>query len=491
MRITQKHLFRQQAESLTAAYARLFDIQAGLTTGRRLNKPSDDPASIRPALDVRAGRRRLEQVKKNADLATSELGTAEGILRNANDIVSRAREIAVAGASGTLNQGDRDAMAIEVDGLLRQMLSLANTRGLSGHLFAGGRTHTLPFEEIETADGPVVVYRGDQSTSAVELGDSLEVELNVPGSRIFGVGQRGATRYGGVTGAAAGSGTDSSRGTDRLTVTHVRTVLGDGLLGGDGDSASGLRPGASSAANDTLLGAAGTWSLTLVDTSGTGAAGTVSLGGGTAVSFTSADTDLAVTAPDGTVVHLDLSAVTAGFNGTVGATGDGTLSLDGGLTTSAIDFTAQDQLVVDSETGGSIFVDARGIVTAGVDVLRFEGSYDVFAALIELRDGLKNVDGDDLDTQLARIRETLEEFDDGQDRLLANLSSLGARLRLAETTRTRSDELDLLLASNQASLEDIDFAEASIELSQAQLVLEAGVAISSRLGSLPSLTQLL
>jgi flagellin-like hook-associated protein FlgL len=183
--------------------------------------------------------------------------------------------------------------------------------------------------------------------------------------------------------------------------------------------------------------------------------------------------------------------VTAGFNGTVGATGDGTLSLDGGLTTSAIDFTAQDQLVVDSETGGSIFVDARGIVTAGVDVLRFEGSYDVFAALIELRDGLKNVDGDDLDTQLARIRETLEEFDDGQDRLLANLSSLGARLRLAETTRTRSDELDLLLASNQASLEDIDFAEASIELSQAQLVLEAGVAISSRLGSLPSLTQLL
>lgn len=491
MRITQKHLFRQQAESLTSAYGRLFEVQAQLSTGRRLLKPSDDPAAIRPALDVRAGRRRLEQVRKNADLATNEIGTAEGILRNATDIVTRAREIAVAGASGTLNQGDRDAMAIEVDGLLKQLLSLANSRGLSGHLFAGGLTGSVPFEEVMTADGPTVVYRGDDSTSSVELGDSLEVELNVPGSRVFGVATRGTTQYGNVTGAAAGRGNDSARGTDRLTVAHVQTTLGDGLLAGGGDSASGLRLGASSAASDTLLGAAGTWSLALVDTSGTGASGTVSLGGGPAVAWTAGDTDLAVTAADGTVVHLDLSAVTAGFNGTVGAVGDGTLSLDGGLTTTAIDFTATDQLLVDSETGGSIFVDARAIHTAGADVLRFQGSYDLFASLIELRDSLKNLDGDDDDTQLTRIRETLSEFDSGQDVLLASLSSFGARLRLAETTRSRADELDLLLASNQSSLEDVDFAAASVELSQAQLVLEAGVSIASRLAQLPSLTQLL
>ncbi|MSR46802.1 MAG: flagellar hook-associated protein 3 [Planctomycetes bacterium] len=491
MRITQSMLFRQQAESLTAAYGRLFDVQQQLSSGRRLLKPSDDPASIRPALDVRTGRRRLEQVKKNADLASSELGTAEGILRNALDIVSRGREIAVAGASGTLNQGDREAMAIEVDGLLKQLISLSNTRGLSGYLFAGGLKSSAPYAEIATADGPMVVYRGDQSTASVDLGDSLEVELNVPGSQIFGIGARGTTQYSGTTGATAGAGNDSARGTDRLTVTHSSTTLGDGLGAGGGDSVSGLGLGASSAEQDTLLGVAGNWSLTLVDTSGTGAAGTVSLNGGPPVSFTAADRDLAVAAADGTVVHLDLGAVAAGFNGTVGAVGDGTLSLDGGLTTMPIDFTASNQLVVDSETHGSIFVDARGIQTAGVDVLRFRGSYDLFSALIELRDSLKNVDGNADDVQLQRIRETLSSFDDGQNVLLANLSSLGARLRLAGTTRSRADELDLLLASNQASLEDVDFAEASIELSQAQLVLQAGVSVSSRLAQLPSLTQLL
>ncbi|MBL8840737.1 MAG: flagellar hook-associated protein FlgL [Planctomycetes bacterium] len=491
MRITQSLLYRHQADALTSAYLRLFDVQAQLSSGRRLLKPSDDPSSIRPALDVRAGRRRLEQVRKNAELASSELGTAEGILRNASDIVARAQEIAVSGANGSLNQGDRNGLAIEVDGLLKQLLSLANSRGLSGHLFGGGLRTSAPFEEVQTADGSVVMYRGDQATSAVDLGDSLELELNIPGSSIFGIGTRGTTVYSGSTGAAAGSGNDSARGTDRLTVAHGATTLGDGALAGGGDSASGVVPGASSAAGDTLLGPAGVWSLTVVDTSGTGAAGTVSLNGGPPVSWTAADRDLAVTAADGTLVHLDMGNVTAGFNGAVAAEATGTLSLDGGLTSSAIDFTADNQLVVDSETGASLFVDSRGIQRAGAEVLRFEGAYDLFSALVELRDSLNNVDGDVLDTQLDRIRGTIAEFSRGEDTLLAALSSFGARMRLADTTRSRADELDLLLAQNQSSLEDVDFAAASIELTQSQLVLQAGVAISGRIANLPSLTQIL
>jgi len=490
MRITQSMMFRQQTDGLSAAYARLFDVQAQLSSGRRLLKPSDDPSAIRPALDARSGRRRLEQTRKDADLASSELGSAEGVVRNATDLVVRAQEIAVAGATGTLSQSDRESLAVEVDGLLRQLVSMANSRGASGHLFAGGAKGTVPFEEIQTADGPVVVYRGDDATAVVGLGDSLEVELNVPGSRLFGGGTRGATLYSGATGAAAGSGNDSARGSDHLTVAHGQTTLGDGLLAG-GDSLSGVRLGASSAAGDTLLGPAGAWSLALVDVSGTGSSGTVSLGGGPPVAWTSADTDLAVTAPDGTVVHLDLTSVTAGFNGSVGASATGTLSLDGGRTTATIDFNAANQLIVDSETGGSLFVDARAIRRAGVDGLRFPGSYDLFAAMIELRDSLRNVDGDAPDAQNDRIRATLSAFEDGEDRLLATLSSLGARMRLADTTRARADELDLLLAEKQSSLEDVDFAAATVELSQAQLVLQAGVALTSRIAQLPTLSQLL
>ncbi len=494
MRVTQSMLFRNQADSLSAVYGRLFKVQAQLTSGQRLQRPSDDPSAIRPALETRAGRRLLEQVRKNADLATSELGTAEGVLRNASDLVARAQEIAVAGANGVLNQSDRDSFANEVDALLKQLLSIGNSRGTAGSLFGGGVTGTPPFEEVTTADGSVVVYHGDESTSAVSLGDSLELDLRIPGSRVFGVGQRQSTSYSGVTGVAAGSGNDSVRGTDRLTLAHTRTVLGDGALGGTagtGDSASGLRIGASSASGDSLLGSAGTWSLDLIDSSGSGASGTVALNGGPPVSWTSADRDLAVTAADGTLVHLDLSSVTAGFNGSLDAVGEGTFSLDGGTTTTAIDFTAQNQIVVDSQTSGALFVDARNVQRAGVEVLRPHGAYDLFASLIELRDSLRNVDGETTSVQLDRIRGTLSELQRGETTLLASLSSLGTRLRLAETTRTRTDELDLLLAQRQSSLEDVDFAAATVELTQAQLVLQAGVAVSARIGQLPSLAQLL
>ena len=491
MRVTQSLLLRNQSASISAAYGRLFEVQAQLSSGRRLLAPSDDPAAVRPALDARTGRSRLAQTRRSADLAAGELGSSDGALRNMSELIARAREIAVEGANGTLAQSDRDGIAIEVDGLLAQLVQLANTRSASGHLFAGGRKGAAPFETVSTAQGTVVLYRGDGGATTLALSDSLSIDLDLPGAQVFGIGARGATQYSGVTGAAPGGGNDSARGTARLAVAHTRTVLGDGALGGTGDSVSGLRAGASSAAGDTVLGSAGAWTLTLVDTSGTGSAGTVSLNGGPAVAWTSADLDLAVTAPGGEVVHLDLSGVAAGFAGVVGAAGEGTLSLDGGLTATAIDFTSANQIVTDSRTGGSVFVDGRGIVRAGGEVLRFPGTYDLFAALVELRESLRNADGEAQDVQLARVRETIGELARGQDLLLGALATVGARSRLVETTRARADELDLLLAARQSSLEDADFAAGTLELSQAQLALQAGIALSARIAELPSLVTLL
>src|SRR5258705_9332935 len=110
MRITQTLLLQSHVRQISSAYARLFTVQEQLSSGLRLQRPSDDPASIRPALDVRSGLRRLDQVRSNADLASTDLGTADGLLQNASDIVTRAREIAIAGANGTTNQSDRDGM---------------------------------------------------------------------------------------------------------------------------------------------------------------------------------------------------------------------------------------------------------------------------------------------------------------------------------------------------------------------------------------------
>ena len=491
MRITQSLMLQSHVRQISSAYSQLFTVQDQLSSGRRLQRPSDDPSAIQSALDVRSGLRRLAAVGFNADQASSEFATAAGLLQSVTDILSRAKEIGVAGANGTANADDRASMAIEVDGLIQQLVSVANSRGTSGYLFGGSLQDAPPFAQVATNGGDVVLYRGDQHTTSVDLGDSLQVPLNVPGSQIFGGGGRGATTYTGKTGAAAGTGNDHLVSTDRLTVAHVQTVLGDGQLGGTGDSVSGLRIGASSAAGDTLLGPGGAHSITLVDTSGTGASGTVSLDGGPAVDWTSADGDLAVTAGDGTVVHLDLSGVTVNFNGTVGATGSGTFSLDGGTTTSAIDFTQPNQVVKDAVTGSSLFVDARNVKQAGGEQVRQSSTLDLFNALIELREALKNGDALPADQQTKRIGDAMAALDTGRDQVLGALAQFGARQRLADTTKARTEELTTQLTSDQSRLEDTDVAGASIKYSELQLALQAGIQVSAKVAVLPSLVTLL
>jgi len=229
----------------------------------------------------------------------------------------------------------------------------------------------------------------------------------------------------------------------------------------------------------------------LVDVSGTGASGTVSLDGGPAVDWTSADGDFVVTSVDGTVVHLDFTGVTAGFNGAVGAAGSGTFSLDGGLTTTAIDFAKPNQIVADSESGSTLFVDARNVRRAGSELVRQTSTLDLFNALIELRDALRNGDALASDAQGQRIGDAVAALGVGGDQVLTALARFGARQRLADTTMARAADLTLQLTADRSNLEDVDFASASIYFSQVQLALTAGLQVSARVADLPSLVNLL
>ncbi len=485
MRIPQSTIFQSSLSHLARNFGDVFDIQQKITTGKKLFLPSQGPASIRPLLELRSARQHLDQVSDNLGLLESDLGTAEGVLQNISDLVTRARELAVGSANGTASAQDRAAAADEIDGLLSQLVSLVNTKSSSGYLFGGSVRSTAPFVMTTTSQGNSVEYQGDDRVVQVDLGNSVQLGANIPGSSIFGIGDREPTIYSGETGAIAGTGRDSLRGSDQLLVRHSQTLIGDGKGTGGADTVTGVAPG-DSMASDTLLGINAA-SITVVDNSGTGAFGTVSIDGGTPVAWTSADTDLAFTTGAGDSVHLDFSNVTAGTNATLGVTGEGTLSLDGGLTTVEIDFLEQNQLVTDSKTGESIFVDSRGIQREGTSHIRAPGTFDLFHSLSELSVQLRDVDHLPEEERDDRIREMIVELERNQDQVLASLSELGSRLRLTDMTRSRTEELDFLLVQNQSDLEDVDLSEAIVELTSSEAVLQATLAISTRLIQLPSL----
>jgi flagellar hook-associated protein 3 len=487
MRVTQAEVFQTQLTQLRRAFQRVFAADETLVTGLRINRPSDDPAAMLPLMGLKQTRAHLGQVQKNLNRVTADLNTVDLTLQDMSGLLTQAMTVATEGASGTPNQADRDGFAIEVQGILDQLLALANSRGISGFLFGGTQATTLPFERTGNGAAETVLYRGDEHVISVDLGESLRLRSNFPGSQLFVSEGRQPSVYSGTTGAAAGSGSDSATGSVSMQVTHTRTILGGGGFAGDGDPLSQLQLGASSAGGDSVLGPPGSYSINLVDTSGTGTTGTVSINGGPAIPWTSADTDLLVTTASGEGVHLDLSNIVAGFNGNVSVEAQGEVSLDGGLTTSAIDFTAANQLVQSSTTGGSVFVNSTGIVRTGSESLRFPGTYDAFASLIELRNQLQNVEGLAPEEQRERVRAMLEELEVAQERILTVLADVGARQRLAQAADARAAELDLVFASNQAELEEVDFAAASAELFQAETVLQATLMVNTRSLQRPSL----
>jgi flagellin-like hook-associated protein FlgL len=92
---------------------------------------------------------------------------------------------------------------------------------------------------------------------------------------------------------------------------------------------------------------------------------------------------------------------------------------------------------------------------------------------------------------VARIGDAVEAVTRGGDQVLSAMSRFGARQRLADTTKARTDDLSRLLVARQSGLEDVDVADASTRFSEAQLALQAGLSVTARVAPLPTLVNLL
>src|SRR5690606_1827628 len=111
----------------------------------------------------------------------------------------------------------------------------------------------------------------------------------------------------------------------------------------------------------------------------------LSIGGGDPVSFDGSETDLAVTAPDGSVIHVDVTGLLPGFSGDVNVVADGTISVNGGPP-QALSF--QEDFVATSADGRVVHLDTTNVKRTGGNLAVFPGTESVFDVLIGLRDDI-------------------------------------------------------------------------------------------------------
>ena len=430
-RITQSQISKSASQHLASQTAELFKKQQEVSTGLRIQRPSDDPAGMRRSLIQKDRLDRLDSHISSIQFAQSRLSQAAVQLQDANTLLVRARGIALQ-APQTTEDSEVSALVSELNGILNQLTSVANSRDENGYLFSGTASHTLPFPG-SAVNGGESVYAGSPADTLLLITGDVTREALLPGDLVFQPIAREATVLIGSTGARPGTGTDTATGTGDLQILHEFTTYWGG---------SGVTAGNDSGSGDTIIGQVGTHQLRVIDTSGNGTAGTFSLNGGRAVNFTNADTNILVEGPKGERIYLDASAISAGFSGNVDITSTGTLSIDGGATTSPISFTAN-QVVTDSRNGAIVNLDTSAIHRTGTDQLEFPGTTDVFNAVRSLRDDLLNTRNLSPGDRATALNRRLGDLERVHTHVLDIIGVQSVSLEQIDRLQTRTEDLQL------------------------------------------------
>jgi flagellar hook-associated protein 3 FlgL len=183
MNITTNEISNTVMAGVQTTIARLATYQEELSTGLRVNTPSDDPAAARQGMNIQTQIDANAGYLTNANQASAFMTDTDSAYTQMNTLMTQVEQAAVQGANGTEDASSRQALGQSVDAMLSQMVSLANTQSNGRYVFAGSATNTTPF--VESADGKSVAYQGNLDTFSLQIGTDSSIPLNTNGTAVF------------------------------------------------------------------------------------------------------------------------------------------------------------------------------------------------------------------------------------------------------------------------------------------------------------------
>lgn len=205
MRISTSMMYDMGVGALTAQQGELLRTQQQMASQRRLLSAADDPAAASTALRVSQSLARNQQIEANQQAAANRLAIGESALSSVGDVLQSVQERLLQAQNGTLSGTERAMLAADVDNMLGQLLTLANSKdGTGAHLFAGFAETTTPF--VAGAGG--VAYQGDDGARTLEVASGRNLAVSAAGSDVF---MRVKTGNGVFATAANGANTGAGR----------------------------------------------------------------------------------------------------------------------------------------------------------------------------------------------------------------------------------------------------------------------------------------
>jgi flagellar hook-associated protein 3 FlgL len=179
MRITHSMIGAHLINAVQLNLEGLVRSQERMSTGKKVNRPSDDPSVTAQIMAVMSDLDCTRQFLRNVDDGLSWLNQADAAMGNANELLQQARRIAVQGASGTLTKKDMELLAQQVDSIIDGMVDVGNTSLGGKYIFAGSAINTRPFTR-DPATGAVIYHGNNKKVErAVFYGSVVQVNINI------------------------------------------------------------------------------------------------------------------------------------------------------------------------------------------------------------------------------------------------------------------------------------------------------------------------
>jgi flagellar hook-associated protein 3 FlgL len=479
----------QQANSLQNIFRiteNLFKAQQEIASGKRITRPSDDPAGIRDALLLRTSISRTNQFIRNIDSNRIYLQAGDSALESVDISLIRTKELAVSELGGLATAETRGFAANELDQIISQVFESANTKVKNQFVFAGTEFRTQPFEQ--SASG--AVYFGNSERFKIVVGSNTNTDFTLPGSETLANDLNPQlTTATQLSSLNAGSGitpgsfniTDRSGNSGTVNVTSADTVgsliskinaLGGNITASINSRGSGLQLTDGSSVISQPL--------TVVEVSGGSAALELGILGQRDGNISGSDLNPMVTS---STLISDLNGgdgLTLNQIGISNGSASGTVTLSSATTIGdvigLINSSSFNVTASINSAGNSLLVNSNSSATTAIvknvgtdetaENLGLGGGKNIFTTLFKLRDAFNNNDS-------LAILASLENLDSGLASINNNRAIVGASLTRVEATNSIHEQNIVNEFQQLSDVEDADVVKSVSDLANLEFALQA------------------
>ncbi len=428
MRITNQMMINNTLLNINRNRTSLAEYEEQLSTGKKIQRPSDDPIVAVRALRLRTNVNEISQYKTNAEDAISWCEITEQAVSNVEDIVDSIRELAVQASTDVLNLSNRQNIITEIGELMTQFLNETNASYAGRYVFGGYKTNV-----------PVVFDDEDDAAAAsYEITEHLGSENVETVSRVV------------------------NNGTEDEVVEANRIRLGY----------SGL-----SNADDAALLASLGGGFTAVNV----------LNSSDVDAYMPVAGEVNILEDTGELIfnEADVASIPADFDMTYEKTGFETADLvpdhyfDGTNLNTGVSFTQQEEdIKYQISYSQELTVNTIASDVVSVDFQRDIEELIAFSEEIADDDSLASELEEDILGDM--FSELIGKMDDHLDDILETRSTIGGKINRLELTISRLEEDELNFTDLLSQNEDIDYSEVYIKMSSMETVYQASLSVSSK-----------